>query len=203
MDPESGAVQVGQRPSQEGEHVGVMQQMIQALLSKLRTLLDSLGSKQTVGVENRFYYDETEKVWKLRGGETEAERAESEAFRFHTGRGLSSSLAPATTACDATRGDWHGGGLPPPPPAKGPVSSSLHGTSDTQSMPTLAHPVYAPQGLGQLAPPPVAPAVRETAPAAPLASPFGQVPIAKPLASPFGTTPGQRPVIASPFAPQS
>ena len=44
--------------------------------------------------------------------ETEEERREAEQFRFHTGRGLSSAYhAPATTACDASRGDWGNGSM--------------------------------------------------------------------------------------------
>ncbi len=43
--------------------------------------------------------------------ETEEERREAEQFRFHTGRGLSSAHAPATTACDASRGDWGNGNM--------------------------------------------------------------------------------------------
>ena len=216
MDPESGAAtqMAPPGPGQNGESVGVMQQMIQALLARLKTLIDSFGPKQSVGVENRFYFDETEKIWKLQGGETAEERAEAEAFRFHTGRGLSSSLAPATTACDATRGDWHdGNALPPPPPAMGPVSSSLHGASETpQFMPSLAHPVYAPQGLGQASGQSNAPRAPSTAngpanpqheagSAPPLANPFAQI-SKQPLSTPFGAgQPGQRPVLASPFAP--
>ena len=206
MDPESGAPQVHYAPSQDGESLGVMQQMIQTLLARLKTLLQSFGHKQqSVGVENRFYFDETEKVWKLHGGETEEERREAEAFRFHTGRGLSSGLAPATTACDATRGDWQGGGggLPPPPPAMGPVSSSLHGPSEPSShLPSLAHPVYAPQGLGQPSAQSTLPAnPRPEAGAPPLSNPFAQVP-RQPLSTPFGAgQSGQRPVLASPFAP--
>ena len=211
MDPESGsAPQVSYAPSQDGsQSLGVMQQMIQALLTRLKTLIDAFGPKdQSVGVENRFYFDEAEKVWKLRGGETEEERAEAEAFRFHTGRGLSNNLAPATTACDATRGDWQNGGLPPPPPAAGPVSSSMHGGMELPShaMPSLAlaHPVYAPQGLGQADThvPPV-PATsnprQEAGSAQPLANPFGQIS----KQPPFGVRQPavQRPVLASPFAP--
>ncbi|CAE7705663.1 unnamed protein product [Symbiodinium sp. CCMP2592] len=209
MDPESGsAPQVSYTPSQDGsQSLGVMQQMIQALLTRLKTLIDAFGPKdQSVGVENRFYFDEAEKVWKLRGGETEEERAEAEAFRFHTGRGLSNNLAPATTACDATRGDWQSG-LPPPPPATGPVSSSMHGGVELPShaMPSLAHPVYAPQGLGQASahvPPVPANSRQEASSAQPLANPFGQI-SKQPLSTPFGVgQPAvQRPVLASPFAP--
>lgn len=44
--------------------------------------------------------------------ETEEEQREAEQFRFHTGRGLSSAYhAPATTACDASRGDWGNGNM--------------------------------------------------------------------------------------------
>ncbi|CAE7780176.1 unnamed protein product [Symbiodinium sp. CCMP2456] len=207
MDPESGsAPQVSYAPSQDdSQSLGVMQQMIQALLTRLKTFIDAFGPKQqSVGVENRFYFDEVEKVWKLQGGETEQERAEAEAFRFHTGRGLSNNLAPPTTACDATRGDWQNGGLPPPPPAAGPVSSSMHSGTELPShaMASLSHPVYAPQGLGQngtVAPPPANPRP-EASSAPPLANPFGQI-SKQPLSTPFGGQPGQRPVLASPFAP--
>lgn len=116
---------------------------------------------------------------RLRGGETEQERQEAEAFRFHTGRGLTSAAAPATTACDATRGDWQH--LAPPPVTKG--TASLHGPSEASS--SLAHPVYAPQGTGELSAPPLAPVAPP--PAAPLSNPFGARPaqVSQPLTSPF------------------
>ena len=97
--------------------------------------------------------------------------------------------------------------MPPPPPSAGPVTASMHGACDLQSS-ALAHPVYAPQGLGavsqaprpiqsvQSAPPLANPFGAPAAPApsaaglsgAPLTSPFGAAPVAAsavPLASPF------------------
>ncbi|CAJ1380072.1 unnamed protein product [Effrenium voratum] len=197
MDPESGSPGPS-LPNNSSPSSGVVQQVLHALLEKLKTLMEALApNKNSVGVENRFYYDTTEKVWKLQGGETEQERLEAEAIRFHTSRGLSSAYAPATTACDASRGDWGNASLPPPPPSAGPVTASLHGPAGDMS--SLAHPVYAPQanlGYGAAAPAaPSAPSAPSAAPSgvagAPLASPFA----AAPLSSPFA-----RPVLASPFA---
>lgn len=219
MDPESGVTGLpapGTSVGRTEKEENVVQHVIHVLLEKLKTLFEAIAPKnhREVGVENRFYFDQTEKVWKLHGGETEEERREAEALRFHTSRGLSSAYhAPATTACDASRGDWGAGtALPPPPPSAGPVTASMHGACDLQSS-ALAHPVYAPQGLGavsqaprptqsvQSAPPlanpfgapaaPAAPGAASAAPGlsgAPLTSPFGAPPVAAsavPLASPF------------------
>ncbi|CAE8652751.1 unnamed protein product, partial [Polarella glacialis] len=85
MDPESGTLPLsGDNHQGSGraaeDSPNVMQQVIQALLSRLRTLMDKLGpGGRAVGVENRFFYDEVEKVWKIEGGETDKERAEMEA----------------------------------------------------------------------------------------------------------------------------
>ncbi|CAE8656848.1 unnamed protein product, partial [Polarella glacialis] len=223
MDPESGTLPLsGDNHQGSGraaeDSPNVMQQVIQALLSRLRTLMDTLApGGRAVGVENRFFYDEVEKVWKIEGGETDKERAEMEAIRFHTSRGLSYGLAPATTACDATRGAWGGEGLPAPPPMGGSVTRSIHGPSvGVDAMAALAHPVYAPQGTATgshaAAPPPgPAPSTRQAAPPAgfvPQArtSPFGQAPAAAPspapLSSPFAATfgAGQATALSSPFA---
>ena len=109
-------------------------------------------------------------------------------------------------ACDLAISCW-GTALPPPPPSAGPVTASMHGACDLQSS-ALAHPVYAPQGLGavsaprpiqsvQSAPPlanpfsapaPGAPSAAPGLSGAPLTSPFGAPPVATsavPLASPF------------------
>lgn len=184
----------------DGRQDSIVKKLIQALWSRLHGIVGVLLPKQQdVGVENRFYFDEVEKVWKLRGGETEAERAESEAMRFHTSRGLSNSVAPPTTACDASRGVADEGLPPPPPPTGGPVCRSLYGPSAGPASSAFSHPVYAPQGLGTStpaqAPPPAQPPIGVgVAGGAPLASPFGAVPaqskaLATPLASPFGAAP--------------
>ena len=124
---------------------------------------------------------------RLRGGESEQERQEAEAFRFHTGRGLTSAAAPATTACDATRGDWQH--LAPPPVTKG--TASLHGPTEASS--SLAHPVYAPQGAGELPAPPLAPV-------APVAAPGWQhLRQPQPLSNPFGARPALNQPLTSPF----
>ena len=207
MDPESGASLPVHAQTTGSSQGGVVQHVLQVLLEKLRTLLEAVAphKHRDVGVENRFYFDQTEKVWKLHGGETEQERAEAEAFRFHTGRGLSSASAPATTACDASRGDWQSGALPPPPPSSGPVTASLHGRDESYTSSALAHPVYAPQGLGKpTSSPGISTGAQQSAPqsapqsgpgasgaSVPLSNPFGQA-----LKSPFGTGPP----LASPFA---
>lgn len=202
-----------------------MQLVLKALWERLQAVLGALAPKKEVGVENRFYFDETEKIWKLRGGETEQERAESEAIRFHTSRGLSDALAPPTTACDASRAGW-AGEAPPPPPTSGPVPRSMHGGpgAGAGNFSALAHPVYAPAasfagdaasaGSAGPPPPPRAPARPVPGVAAPqaLTSPFGPPPSLQaggptPLASPFGNMqqqapaapPGATPPLASPF----
>lgn len=217
MDPESGEPA---SPSPVNGDVranpGMVKALIRALVTRLHAILEVLAPKKNVGVENRFYYDEVEKVWKLQGGETEQERAEAEAIRFHTSRGLSSALAPATTACDPSRG-LGGNGVSiddvPPPPMGGPITHSLHRPSAGYgfSMASLAHPVYAPHGFGvgdkdgsgagnrDSAPPRsrsgpcVAPPAVRTLPfggaraVVPLSSPSGA---AAPLMFPFGVPPG-------------
>eukprot|EP00747_Dinoflagellata_sp_TGD_P167021 gnl/TRDRNA2_/TRDRNA2_190741_c0_seq1.p1 gnl/TRDRNA2_/TRDRNA2_190741_c0~~gnl/TRDRNA2_/TRDRNA2_190741_c0_seq1.p1 ORF type:complete len:267 (+),score=48.63 gnl/TRDRNA2_/TRDRNA2_190741_c0_seq1:60-803(+) len=193
MDPESGesiapgpggGVLVDDRPS-------AIQLLIRAFLARIRQGITVLtrGKGENIGVENRFYYDETEKVWKLRGGETEQERRESEAIRFHTSRGLASGgLASGDPNAPP----------PPPPPTGGPVTQARYtGVAPPPPSAALAHPVYAPAGYlapgtetaGGVAPPP-----SRTAAAPPLApqvrsSPFGAPPAAAapaPLTSPFG-----------------
>mmetsp|Transcript_26452 Transcript_26452/g.83842 ORF Transcript_26452/g.83842 Transcript_26452/m.83842 type:complete len:269 (-) Transcript_26452:89-895(-) len=212
MDPEAGALSPtpGDRRQgpEDGGPPGVMQLVLQALWERLQAVLGVLAPKQrNVGVENRFYFDETEKVWKLQGGETEQERAESEAIRFHTSRGLSASLAPPTTACDASRADWAVQQPPPPPPTSGPVTRSLHGATGGPGLEALAHPVYAPAAsfAGDVAaaaakapgPPPVRalqpPALAKAKQPGPLASPFAaglqHVPSPTPLPSPVPAPP--------------
>mmetsp|Transcript_4316 Transcript_4316/g.4878 ORF Transcript_4316/g.4878 Transcript_4316/m.4878 type:complete len:105 (+) Transcript_4316:1-315(+) len=88
-------------------------------------------------------------------------------------------------------GDWGAGtALPPPPPSAGPVTASMHGACDLQSS-ALAHPVYAPQGLGS------GPSTQRAPPSAgPLSNPFGSAP----LTSPFSAAPASSAPLASPFA---
>mmetsp|Transcript_62324 Transcript_62324/g.115674 ORF Transcript_62324/g.115674 Transcript_62324/m.115674 type:complete len:233 (+) Transcript_62324:61-759(+) len=223
MDPESG---VASPTSDRNALIGgvgdsLVQRVLRAVVSRLRGVFGSLLTKErAVGVENRYYYDEAEKVWKMRG-ETEQDRAEAEVYRFHTSRGLSSSAAPHTTACDPTRGGYVE--PPPPPPSGGPVTTSLRGGDPNDAAAaaaSLIHPVYAPHGLGgpqataahqNFGAPPVgrppnqAPA--RTSPFAspaqtPLTSPFGPGTVApmappSPLANPFGASP-----LAAPFQGQ-
>lgn len=132
----------------------------------------------TIGVKNRFTFDATLNLWKLEGGETEAEKREADAVRFHTARGLTSSLAPSTTSCDTSRGILDAG-LAPPPPA-GPVTHQLR-RSSVQGTMELHHPVYAPMGTG-LDSEPAGPSARTEVkirrptpvPIAAQTSPFGQ-----------------------------
>lgn len=201
----------------------LVRSVVQALVRRLQAIVAALAPKgREVGVENRFYFDEVEKVWKLQGGETEQEKAQMEAIRFHTSRGLSSSLAPATTACDSSRGDWAGGALPPPPPMSGPVTQSRSG-GVAGSTASLVHPVYAPQGMSTgssgdptavqpppmglgrtaprssaaVAPPPAGPAIGGPAV---LASPFGTASSSAAVAPPpLGPAIGGPAVLASPF----
>mmetsp|Transcript_79280 Transcript_79280/g.183995 ORF Transcript_79280/g.183995 Transcript_79280/m.183995 type:complete len:242 (-) Transcript_79280:115-840(-) len=211
MDPESGSGVQGQQNGDNARSTVAL--LLKVIWERLQAVLGALSPKtKDIGVENRFYFDEVEKVWKLRGGETEQERAESEALRFHTSRGLTTSLAPPTTACDASRAEWSMQ-APPPPPMSGPVThSTLHasGASGGIDLEAYAHPVYAPAasfaGSTTAATPSAAPPVRPS-PAqqpgvhAPRTSPFGgpspltspfviaqQVPAvaSTPLASPFG-----------------
>jgi len=215
MDPESGAP-----PSPQGGGGGrggeaggdavspsVMQALFKALVTRLTAIFEALAPKKDVGVENRFYFDPDEKVWKLSGGETEKEKREAEAIRFHTSRGLTNSLAPATTACDPTRGAGAAGdGYDlPPPPMGGAATQSLHApTAGGFAMASLSHPVYAPQGFavgdadGSVAgaaglPPPTRPRPGPAgAPPQARTSPFGAAPpaAAPPRSSPFGAAPG-------------
>lgn len=188
MDPESGTFvdsPVNRGGSEESR--SVVQNLLDAVLRRLRNLLEVLQPQRNVGVENRFYFDEVEKVWKLQGGETETERAEAEAIRFHTSRGLTQSLAPATTACDSSRGDWSSTRAAPlPPPVGGPVTQSrLHGKTAGFDMASLAHPVYAPQGMAMPdATPPLAPPPRTAAPTRPAVQSNPFAPQAR--TSPFG-----------------
>lgn len=204
MDPEGGLPLDETGANGAGDNESLVQRILQTVLSQLKGAVGSLSCPsrgRTVGVDNRFYYDHDEGVWKIRGGETEAERAESEALRFHTSRGLSSTLAPRTTACDTTRG---ASGLEdlPPPPTGGPTVQPLYGGPPLPPSVTssLAHPVYAPEasfiqgGAPEAAPPPMQRPQRP-APAQPqaLTSPFAQPqaltsPFAQPqaLTSPFG-----------------
>merc|ERR1740121_628336 len=115
-------------------------------------------------------------------------------MRFHTSRGMSSGLAPPTTACDASRGAQAAAAEPlPPPPTGGPVSSSIHAGPTQQFASMQSHPVYAPQGFGvDTGAPPAAsgPPLGGPPPGAPpqaRTSPFGQPPVAS---SPFGVVPG-------------
>jgi len=72
------------------------------------------------------------------------------------------------------------------------------------SMASLAHPVYAPQGLGSLdAPPPMAarPTPGPAVPPQAISTPFGAPPALaaqQPISTPFGAPPSQQP-ITSPF----
>jgi len=192
MDPEAGDGRREEGTAPEQRDRSVVQALFQALVLRLQAIIGALAPGREVGVENRYYYDETEKQWKLRGGETEQERAEAEAIRFHTSRGMNSTAAPPTTACDASRGAGVADAVPPPPTG-GFVSQSLHApppTADGRQLASLSHPVYAPQGLGvgsegaAVAPPSDvtgAPPVART-------TPFGAPPVA--LASPFGAAAG-------------
>lgn len=186
------------------------------VLRALQQLLGSVIPGRDVGTENRFYYDEVEKRWKLKD-ETEADRAELERWRFHTSRGLTDSLAPPTTACDSNRGLEYrdGGGTVPPPPAVAPpppgaapprpAPSAADDAATARLNAAMKHPVYAPNGLalgienaGSAAP--AAPAPTKQAPT-PLASPFA--PNARaPMTSPFGGTQAQGAPITSPFGAQ-
>lgn len=185
----------------------IVQKLIQALWQRLHGIVTAFAPKQQgVGVENRFYFDEVEKVWKLQGGESEQERAESEAIRFHTSRGMANSLAPPTTACDASRGATSELLPPPPPPTSGPVCQPLHGGAASGPVSSaFSHPVYAPQGMSigsaapaqgnSSAPPPPGPPPSGQ----PLTSPFGATPSA-PLTSPFGATPAAAKAPAAPLS---
>mmetsp|Transcript_30281 Transcript_30281/g.69683 ORF Transcript_30281/g.69683 Transcript_30281/m.69683 type:complete len:233 (+) Transcript_30281:65-763(+) len=226
MDPESG---IASPNSDHNALIGgigdsLVQRVFRAVVSRLRGVFGSLLPKERVGVENRYYYDEAEKMWKL-SGETQQDREEAEVMRFHTSRGMSSSAAPPTTACDPTRGGF--AEPPPPPPLGGPVTSSLRGGDPNDAAAaaaSLIHPVYAPHGLGgpqaQAAAPqqnygtpppagrPTNQATARTSPFAspvptPLTSPFGPGTVApmgtpSPLANPFGGSQGATP-LASPF----
>lgn len=205
MDPEAGDEQPrgsqGGGDGAAGPNSGVSKlpiALLQALWERLRAVLANLAPEQkAIGVENRFYYDETEKMWKLQGGETEQERLESEALRYHTSRGLSGALAPATTACDTTRAAvMEPAGPPPPPPTGGPVTQALRGGTggDVPGVEGYSHPVYAPAssftGANNVAPPPRQAPVRAPVgpPPAARSSPFGAA-AAAPITSPFGAAP--------------
>jgi len=206
MDPESGEPLPQGSTSQDPSALKVL---LAAVWARLHAILLTMKPGREVGVENRFYFDEVEKVWKLQGGETEQERLEAEAIRHHTGRGMSSGFAPPTTACDATRGaDAAALASLPPPPTGGPITQSIHAGSaaSMQQFSGLSHPVYAPQGFGvdtAAGAPPQAGAARPQPGAAPqaLSSPFGQAPPA--ATNPFAAV-GQQPAagpaaLSSPF----
>jgi len=177
MDPEAGGGGLAEDKDLDSAAPSIVQRLFRLIFGRISGVFGSLVPKQrAVGVENRFYYDQTEKVWKLRGGESAEERAEAEAIRFHTSRGFSGAV-PGTTACDASRG---AGMLPPPPPppAGGPVTQSLAGggPASHSGSACLTHPVYAPGGLDMITRPPQTFEPPPTAPKAthaPLTSPFG------------------------------
>lgn len=209
MDPESGDPQ--ERASRDGfpsrgkVSSYLFQTLFEAVWSKLHTLFGILAPPQKqVGVENRYYYDEQDGIWKLRGGETEQERREAEAIHHHTTRGYSSGAAHDGGGRPTTAGPWRVASaaatdeLPPPPMgtpgSSGAAARTLHaGAADVSAMASMApHPVYAPQGMsfGGAPHPQATPqhlplrAEARGAASAPLASPFGHA--AAPLSSPFG-----------------
>jgi len=206
MDPESGAAHGEPAGSQvAGDEQSMVQSLLKALVRRLQAILGVLSPGRDVGVENRFYYDEVENMWKLQGGETEAERMQSESMRFHTSRGLTDSIAPPTTACDPSRAAESSLASLPPPPTTGGVVHSLHGAYTAQYASMQPHPVYAPQGigLGQVSPPPDAGGCLAAGPPpqGTRASPFGPPPAAR--TSPFGAPPAsgaaQPAPLTSPF----
>mmetsp|Transcript_17704 Transcript_17704/g.41137 ORF Transcript_17704/g.41137 Transcript_17704/m.41137 type:complete len:247 (+) Transcript_17704:73-813(+) len=203
MDPESGVPSPGGNAgalvATGGASDSLVQQVLRAIVSRLRGVFGSLMPKQQVGVENRFYYDEVEKVWKLQN-ETEQDRAEAEVMRFHTSRGMSSSIAPPTTACDPTRGEF-AAAPPPPPPTGGPVTKSIHAGDHNDAAAaaaSLIHPVYAPHGLvgsqasasqqSYGAPPAARPQPLQSQAPPPRTNPFSSSPSSTPLTSPFGAS---------------
>jgi len=197
MDPEAGGLDPtlpvnGNGAQNAGSEETIVGKLLSALRARLQQLVGALGGlpgqQREVGVENRFYYCEVEKRWKLEGGETEEERARSEATRFHTG-GATAGLPTSA---------------PPPPPTSGGGGSI---GSSTPAGFGYVLPSYATAGhLATSAPPQAA--------SAPRASPFGAVPSqaapvalsappngARPFgASPFSGVPSQPPPpLASPF----
>eukprot|EP00928_Gymnodinium_smaydae_P045334 TRINITY_DN30237_c0_g2_i1.p1 TRINITY_DN30237_c0_g2~~TRINITY_DN30237_c0_g2_i1.p1 ORF type:complete len:246 (+),score=52.05 TRINITY_DN30237_c0_g2_i1:71-808(+) len=197
MDPESGTpLPLSTGEANRGE--SVVKKVIQAVVQRLQAILGALKpADRNVGVENRFYFDKEAGVWKLQN-ETEQDRADAEALRFHTSRGLSTAAAPPTTACDPTRrGEF--AAPPPPPPTGGPVTRSLHGASggiSSSMSAALSHPVYAPQGMGAAAAPPpaVAPPPAFAPPPAAAALSAGPPQASQPPSAPPGTA-----VRTSPF----
>eukprot|EP00929_Paragymnodinium_shiwhaense_P009278 TRINITY_DN113384_c0_g1_i1.p2 TRINITY_DN113384_c0_g1~~TRINITY_DN113384_c0_g1_i1.p2 ORF type:complete len:270 (-),score=54.79 TRINITY_DN113384_c0_g1_i1:194-1003(-) len=195
MDPESGAPLPSSSSGQAAEP-GMMQNVIQALLARLKDMIGKMRQEKPLGVENRYYFDKDEGVWKLEGGETEEERRQSEALRFHTGRGLTTGLAPATTACDPTRAGEGAADFLPPPPTGGPIMAArVPAPQGGYVSSALSHPVYAPQGnSGDIAtagaPPPMGPP-----PAAARPRPVPGQPVAA-LQSPFAA-PGAAPQVRS------
>lgn len=234
MDPEAGGGGGPGLPGAGFEVVevrdaegNIVQRVLRAIIEPIRRALGAVAEKQgrSVGADNRFFFDEATQTWKLEG-ETEQDRAELEQLRFHTSRGLTTCAAPATTACDATRGSFASmaGGVPPPPPAvagAAPMqgyyakSGNVNDADATAALDrAMTHPVYAPQGLA-LGPPPAgsaaaggaapAPAGRpEQAPVQALSSPFGARPAApmppQARTSPFGAAPAASAApVTSPF----
>jgi len=180
--------------AREVEDPGVLAKLVE----KLKQILAMLKPQpeREIGVENRFYYDEHEKVWKLEGGETPEEEEERLRLAFHTGRGLQvgdSARAPPTTACDASRAGVVDAALPPPPTNVAITRASR--TPSAGSNVNLAHPVYAPQS--SFVPTANAPSPAESPPTAS----EGSAPLGAPQAAPASGQPnlGGPPVANNPF----
>ncbi|KAF4717366.1 hypothetical protein FOZ63_029680 [Perkinsus olseni] len=98
-----------------------------------------------VGVENRYYFDESSKTWELRGGETEEDRQANLAIQTGA-QGELPGERPAwrTGAPMADEKDLA------PPPTDIPVCTRQYNQTPSKKLPSdefLEHPVYAPKSF--------------------------------------------------------
>ncbi|CAK0816560.1 unnamed protein product [Prorocentrum cordatum] len=161
MDPESGsAAEPGALPglptgASRTAAPSVIQRVLQALIERLGLIVGAVtkGSQRSIGVENRFYFDKATQQWKLEG-ETEQDRLEAEALRFHTSRGMSSEGRQRRQPRRLTRAEeahLAAAAALPPPPTGGPVTTARNAGAPpgpSWADAALCHPVEAPGGLG-------------------------------------------------------
>merc|ERR1712137_214875 len=107
-----GGIEPNGQPEAGPARQGLWQRLFEALVA----YLNFLRPQKDIGVENRFYYDEDAKEWKLRGGETDRERDEWERLSHHV-----TGVHPSQTAAH----------IPPPPRDEYVVKSLLGSKSAT------------------------------------------------------------------------
>ncbi|KAF4667530.1 hypothetical protein FOL47_003493 [Perkinsus chesapeaki] len=98
-----------------------------------------------VGVENRYYFDDSSKTWELRGGETEEDRQANRAIQT-CALGELPGERPAWRAGAPTSDEEN----LPPPPTDTAVCTRQYTQTPQKKLPAdelLEHPVYAPKAF--------------------------------------------------------